>query len=524
MEYASGGELFGHILARKYLKEPEASKYFSQLIVGVSYLHNHGIVHRDLKLENLLLDKNRNIIITDFGFANRFSKETDDLLSTSCGSPCYAAPELVVNDCYVGEAADIWSCGVILYAIICGYLPFDDDPANAEGDNINLLYKYILETKLQFPSHVSPLAKSLVNRILVTDPTLRANMDEIMAHKWLEPCRSIFIEEERINPTSFKRSTVYSTGTTSHKPLSPVAENPLPYHSTSYDTESMVSNSTTAQQSTAASQPPALVEPEQELQRNFSLHVPPTQKSMADTKRNSFDIPKGEINRIIERQRSRAHSLDNPRPYAPPTNLDETFIELKEQKEQKEAVRDRARMKYHSGPIDKKALTSATPQKLLFRINSVLKAMKLEVIETPDPFKLKVIKQWEEDDIVSDVDSISITPKRDINSLDEKRRRSKIGSALAVFPVQVINRIKYMGIFGLQYNRGYDGHPTKVPIKQEQSTDEPIKMYVMIHRLHNLDGLLTVDLKRARGDIWEFKRLYQEFISKLKIGIDNDIN
>jgi protein-serine/threonine kinase len=98
MEYASGGELFGHILARKYLKEPEACKYFTQLIIGVSYLHNHGIVHRDLKLENLLLDKDRNLIITDFGFANRFSVETDDLLSTSCGSPCYAAPELVVND------------------------------------------------------------------------------------------------------------------------------------------------------------------------------------------------------------------------------------------------------------------------------------------------------------------------------------------------------------------------------------------------------------------------------------------
>lgn len=184
MEYASGGELFGHILARKHLKEPEAQKYFAQLIVGTSYLHKNGIVHRDLKLENLLLDKNRNIIITDFGFANLFNTGTDDLLSTSCGSPCYAAPELVVNDCYVGEAADIWSCGVILYAMLCGYLPYDDDPANVEGDNINLLYRYILETKLRFPSHVSSLAKSLVNRILVTDPKLRAGMEEIMSHEY----------------------------------------------------------------------------------------------------------------------------------------------------------------------------------------------------------------------------------------------------------------------------------------------------------------------------------------------------
>lgn len=93
--------------------------------MGVSHLHALGIVHRDLKLENLLLDSNRNLIITDFGFANRFNAKENDLLSTSCGSACYAAPELVINDCYAAEGADIWSCGVILYAMVCGYLPYD---------------------------------------------------------------------------------------------------------------------------------------------------------------------------------------------------------------------------------------------------------------------------------------------------------------------------------------------------------------------------------------------------------------
>lgn len=146
MEYASGGELFDYILNNRYLKDNSARRLFAQLVSGVGYLHKRGIVHRDLKLENLLLDRNRNIIITDFGFANTFDpadqldeeieynltnkeyvkrKRLDkpgptglrrgDLMQTSCGSPCYAAPELVVSDSlYTGRKVDVWSCGVIL--------------------------------------------------------------------------------------------------------------------------------------------------------------------------------------------------------------------------------------------------------------------------------------------------------------------------------------------------------------------------------------------------------------------------
>ncbi|KAF8346592.1 CAMK/CAMKL/Kin4 protein kinase [Amanita rubescens] len=171
LEYASGGELFDHILAHRYLRERDAAKLFSQLISGVWYIHQKKIVHRDLKLENLLLDRNRNVIITDFGFANRFEHRADDLMQTSCGSPCYAAPELVISEgLYVGSAVDIWSCGVILYAMLAGYLPFDDDPANPDGDNINLLYKYIVSTPLSFPDYISPEARNLLSIMLVPDP------------------------------------------------------------------------------------------------------------------------------------------------------------------------------------------------------------------------------------------------------------------------------------------------------------------------------------------------------------------
>lgn len=234
LEYASGGELFDYILNHRYLKDNTARKLFAQLVSGVGYLHKKGIVHRDLKLENLLLDRNRNIVITDFGFANTFDprdelgediekKLTDrefvrrmdlervqngsrrgDLMATSCGSPCYAAPELVVTDSlYTGRKVDVWSCGVILvrqisqlqvnvqsnpcfkYAMLAGYLPFDDDPANPEGDNINLLYRYITTTALTFPEYVTPHARDLLRRILVADPRQRADLFEVARHSWL---------------------------------------------------------------------------------------------------------------------------------------------------------------------------------------------------------------------------------------------------------------------------------------------------------------------------------------------------
>lgn len=233
LEYASGGELFDYILTHRYLKDNTARKLFAQLVSGVGYLHKKGIVHRDLKLENLLLDRNRNIIITDFGFANTFDPRDEleadieynltnrdyvkrmdlervtngtrrgDLMATSCGSPCYAAPELVVTDSlYTGRKVDVWSCGVILvrtnallcmfsvntvsqYAMLAGYLPFDDDPANPEGDNINLLYKYITTTPLTFPEYVTPHARDLLRRILVADPRKRADLFEVARHSWL---------------------------------------------------------------------------------------------------------------------------------------------------------------------------------------------------------------------------------------------------------------------------------------------------------------------------------------------------
>ncbi len=204
LEYASGGELFDYILHHKHLKENVAKKLFAQLVSGVDYMHCKGLVHRDLKLENLLLDKHKNVIISDFGFVNSFNREKLDLMKTSCGLPCYAAPELVLTQLpYEGRKVDIWSLGVILYAMLAGYLPFDDDPENEDGADIVRLYHYICRLPLTFPEYVSPLARDLLRKIIVPDPKRRILMAEIRAHPWLTPHVSLLsirqVEWDRIH-------------------------------------------------------------------------------------------------------------------------------------------------------------------------------------------------------------------------------------------------------------------------------------------------------------------------------------
>lgn len=122
-EYASNGEIFDHLVENGRMKEPEAARVFTQLVSAVDYCHLKGVVHRDLKAENVLLDKDMNIKLADFGFSNRYKE--GNFLTTWCGSPPYAAPEVFQGLEYDGPKADIWSLGVVLYALVCGALPFD---------------------------------------------------------------------------------------------------------------------------------------------------------------------------------------------------------------------------------------------------------------------------------------------------------------------------------------------------------------------------------------------------------------
>ncbi|VVT45282.1 uncharacterized protein SAPINGB_P000698 [Magnusiomyces paraingens] len=177
LEYIEGGELFDYLIKKGRLEEREALHYFRQIINGVDYCHHFNICHRDLKPENLLLDKNRNIKIADFGMA---ALETSDkMLETSCGSPHYASPEIVSGKNYHGGPSDIWSCGIILFALLTGHLPFDDE-------NIRKLLLKVQAGRFHMPHDLSIEAKDLISRMLCVDPDQRITMPEILNHPLLK--------------------------------------------------------------------------------------------------------------------------------------------------------------------------------------------------------------------------------------------------------------------------------------------------------------------------------------------------
>ena len=176
IEYA-GGELFDYIVQRGKMSEDEARRFFQQIICALEYCHRHKIVHRDLKPENLLLDEFLNVKIADFGLSNIMTD--GNFLKTSCGSPNYAAPEVISGKLYAGPEVDVWSCGVILYVMLCGRLPFDDD-------FIPNLFKKINGGIYTIPNFLSPGAKSLLGRMLVVDPIQRITVQEIFDSKWFK--------------------------------------------------------------------------------------------------------------------------------------------------------------------------------------------------------------------------------------------------------------------------------------------------------------------------------------------------
>ncbi|XP_020008197.2 serine/threonine-protein kinase SIK1 isoform X1 [Castor canadensis] len=176
-EFAKNGEMFDYLTSNGHLSENEARKKFWQILSAVEYCHNHHIVHRDLKTENLLLDSNMDIKLADFGFGNFY--KAGEPLSTWCGSPPYAAPEVFEGKEYEGPQLDIWSLGVVLYVLVCGSLPFD-------GPNLPTLRQRVLEGRFRIPFFMSQDCELLIRRMLAVDPAKRITIVQIRQHRWMQ--------------------------------------------------------------------------------------------------------------------------------------------------------------------------------------------------------------------------------------------------------------------------------------------------------------------------------------------------
>lgn len=174
LEYA-GGELFDYIVAHGKMQEDGARRFFQQMLCAVEYCHRHKIVHRDLKPENLLLDDNLDVKIADFGLSNIMTD--GNFLKTSCGSPNYAAPEVIGGKLYAGPEVDVWSCGVILYVLLVGRLPFDHE-------HIPTLFAKIARGSYMVPTWMSPGAANLIRKMLVVNPVQRATIEDIRQDPW----------------------------------------------------------------------------------------------------------------------------------------------------------------------------------------------------------------------------------------------------------------------------------------------------------------------------------------------------
>ena len=183
MEYCEKGELYEYIVKKRRLNEDESACYYFQLINGVEFMHSKNIVHRDLKPENLLINKKNILKIIDFGLSNYHN--INKLLSTPCGSPSYASPEMVSGKRYNGMLVDIWCTGIILFAMLCGYLPFE------ANDNYSL-FKKIIKCEIKYPSDLSNISLDLMKKILVNDPSKRITIPEIKKHPFYLKGKKVF--------------------------------------------------------------------------------------------------------------------------------------------------------------------------------------------------------------------------------------------------------------------------------------------------------------------------------------------
>jgi serine/threonine protein kinase len=177
LELCSGGDLLDYIKKRKTIAEPVAKVAFKQILKAVGYCHSKGIAHRDIKLENILINEEGDIKLCDFGVSKRFAK--GELLNERCGTPVYIPPEMFLETPYDGTLSDVWSLGIALYVMLYGSFPF-------QGDDINVLKEKVISERVPLRNTISNTARRLITRMLSKDPSSRPSIKEILMDAWMQ--------------------------------------------------------------------------------------------------------------------------------------------------------------------------------------------------------------------------------------------------------------------------------------------------------------------------------------------------
>ncbi|KAI7890793.1 kinase-like domain-containing protein [Mucor mucedo] len=244
LEYVEGGELYQQIKSKGRIGEPQAKKWFKELVEAVAYIHKHSIVHRDLKPENVLVDKMGKIKLCDFGFGKVF--DATKLLDTYCGSPFYAAPEMVTATPYRGPPVDMWSCGVILYAMLTGQLPF-------HCDTMPELFKKISLAHYVEPNTLSDEALHLIKALLCRNPKRRITAENALKHPWLHsdpPTHHIKKMIKIPSTNTFRKSAIKSNAlsisSTLPSPVISVGDEELASYNTTSEQQKTSNNKATA--------------------------------------------------------------------------------------------------------------------------------------------------------------------------------------------------------------------------------------------------------------------------------------
>ncbi|KAJ3408081.1 hypothetical protein HDU80_006920 [Chytriomyces hyalinus] len=534
-----------------HLAESEGRKFFAQLVAGVSYMHFMGIVHRDLKLENLLLGPDNNILISDFGFANTSSEH----MATQCGSPSYAAPELVSNSDYVGVSVDIWSCGVILYGMLCGYLPYDDDPSNPDSENIQRLYQYIRSTALTYPPYISNTARHLMSIMLVPNPQNRAKMSDVLSHTWLAPESEILSQElqRRLKQVatsaaprlSNDRPSIASEPPLSHTPAAALlsnnsshgkadSENPAVQRTNSVSSKmtnwfwSKSSSSNNHNNTITTTIIPIHHNSKNGGNSIFGVAVGMSDHSDAGRTSVSATTTTTTTTTDANGRHSLSYSI---------TNSD--FTDYGGSRERKLAV--------HSGALDKRALSSRDPLDLLTDIEAMFVQRYNWIVESngasSGEYKLKVKKPrgMKISELSSSssgfagnsaaaaaaaADAETIPASNNLADIKHDLANDpKMAQMYSGFPVSLKSKItKFMQSFGGGggsggANKGYDGRQESrksihVPLS---AMEEEMSFFVEVQKVRDMPGMLVVEFRRRKGDVWGFKRLYASVVGQLPL-------